>query len=218
MSAATTNIWESIRSNRLALADQMETLSDARANCPSWCEGWRVRDVLGHLVHLAESTRTSMLLDGLRSGTPNRTLNRAAHRLGERSVPELCERLRRSADGRFRVPGVPLAVGLGEVVVHGNDALRPIGSTFGVSPDDSGAVLDAYRRIARLRVPGQPLRLAFRSKDGPRIRLVASDREWSWGRGPEVHGKAVDLVLLLAGRRQVIPHLAGEGNELLASD
>jgi uncharacterized protein (TIGR03083 family) len=218
VSKAAIDIWKRIRSDRMALADRLEPLSDFAVNSPSWCAKWRVRDVVGHLIHLAESTRTSMLLDGLRSGTPNRTLGKAARRLGERPLPELCDRLRRSADGRFRVPGVPVAVALGEVVVHGNDALRPLGSAFEVVPDDLRPVLDAYRRLARLAFRTTAPLLGSRGQVPRtlRIRLVATDMDWSSGEGPEVEGKAVDLVLLLANRPQVLPSLTGEGKMILA--
>jgi uncharacterized protein (TIGR03083 family) len=217
VSKATLDTWERVRSNRLALADRLEPLSDFAVNSPSWCAGWRVRDVVGHLVHLAESTRTSMLLDGLRSGTPSRTLDKAARRAGERPLPELCDRLRRSADGRFRIPGAPVAVGLGEVVVHGNDALRPIGSVFEVLPNDLRPVLDAYRRLARLAFRTTAPLLGSRGQVPRtlRVHLVATDMDWSSGQGPEVEGKAADLVLLLANRPQVLPCLSGEGTKIL---
>jgi hypothetical protein len=153
-----------------------------------------------------------------RSGTANRTLDKAARRLGERPVPELCERLRRSADGRFRVPGAPVAVALGEVVVHGNDALRPIGSTFEVAPDGLRPVPDSYRRLARLAFRTTAPILGSRGQVPRtlRVQLAATDMDWTSGQGPEVEGKAVDLVLLLANRRQVLPYLSGEGKKVLA--
>jgi uncharacterized protein (TIGR03083 family) len=217
VSNAALDILQRIRSNRLALADRLEPLSDSEANGLSWCAGWRVRDVVGHLVHLAESTQTSMLLDGLRCGTPNRTLGKAARRLGDRPLPELCDRLRHSADGRFRIPGAPVAVGLAEVVVHGNDALRPIGSTFEVVPDDLRPVLDAYQRLARLAFRTTAPLLGSRGQvpRTQRVHLMATDMDWSSGQGPEVEGKAVDLVLLLANRPQVLPCLYGEGAKIL---
>jgi uncharacterized protein (TIGR03083 family) len=218
MSRTAIDRWGRISSNRLALADRMETLSDAEANSSSWCARWRVRDVLGHLVYLAESTRASMLRDGLRAGTPNHTLDKTARRLGECPVRQLCDRLRRAADGHFTLPGAPIAAALGEVVVHGNDALRPIGSAFDPDPADLRAVLDVYSRLARLTfrttAPILGGRGAFPRTRG--VRLVATDLDWSVGRGAEIHGKGVDLALLLANRRQVLMSLAGEGKELLA--
>jgi hypothetical protein len=40
---------------------------------------------------------------------------------------------------------------------------------------------------------------------------VATDVDWSTGRGPEVRGKAIDVLLLLANRRQVTTTLTGPG-------
>ena len=42
-------------------------------------------------------------------------------------------------------------------------------------------------------------------------RLVATDADWARGQGPEVKGRAIDLLLLLANRRQVVPLLEGPG-------
>ena len=39
---------------RRQFADQMESLDETVWNSASWLEGWRVRDVLGHLVQGAE--------------------------------------------------------------------------------------------------------------------------------------------------------------------
>jgi hypothetical protein len=41
--------------------------------------------------------------------------------------------------------------------------------------------------------------------------LVATDLDWSRGDGPEVRGKGIDLLLLVANRRQVLPRLEGPG-------
>jgi len=41
--------------------------------------------------------------------------------------------------------------------------------------------------------------------------LVATDLDWTKGSGPEVRGKAMDLMLLVANRLQVLPCLEGPG-------
>jgi hypothetical protein len=40
---------------------------------------------------------------------------------------------------------------------------------------------------------------------------VATDLDWSRGSGPEVRGKAIDLLLLVANRPQVLADLDGPG-------
>ena len=41
--------FDNIRRLRLALCDQLEPLTDDQWDTASLCEGWRVREVLGHL-------------------------------------------------------------------------------------------------------------------------------------------------------------------------
>jgi hypothetical protein len=69
-------------------------------------------------------------------------------------------------------------------------------------PADAVPVLDAYWSRGRMVVHAEP-------QQGRR--LVATDLDWSRGSGPEVRGKAIDLVLLVANRRQVLPRLEGPG-------
>lgn len=191
------------RHYRLAVADAMEVLSEAELATPSWCGGWQVRDVLGHLVHLAEATAATLARDiVLGGGVPNRVLAHKARTFGRRPVAELCSRLRTAASGGFRIPGVPAIAAVGDVMVHGNDALRPVGREFPVRVDDVQPLLDLYRRSARM----------FFKRSAPKnVTLVAEDLAWSAGEGPEVHGRAVDLLLLLANRRQVVDRLSGPG-------
>ena len=194
-------VWPELRSLRGELADRFDALGPDKWEAPSWCSGWRVRDVLGHLVHLAEATQMTMTREVLRAHSPDRALDGAARRLGAEPVPILATRLRQAADGRFHVPGFPAVVTLGEVIVHGSDALRALGEDFNPPAGDVLPVLSLYRRIGRLAFHGS---LAGR-------RLVATDIEWTGGRGPEIRGRAVDLLLLLANRRQVMPCLEGAG-------
>ena len=202
---AAPQFWKELRRLRLELADQIESLPPQWWDAESWCQGWRVRDVLGHLVHLAEATNASMLALQLRSfGSPDRTLDREARRLGNEPVPALAARLRAAAGGRFHVVGSPAVVALGEVLVHGADALRPAGADLEASPPQVVPILDAYRRLGRL---------AFHAAPSRGRRLVATDADWVRGHGAEVKGRAIDLLLLMANRRQVVARLEGPGIE-----
>ena len=200
---ATVDVWSELRRLRCQFADRLEVLDEAALNSPSWCEGWRVRDVLGHLVHLAEATQRSMVRDVVRGGIrPDGALRDAARRLGDNPVPELAGRLRAAAGGRFHVLGTPAAVALGEVLVHGADALRPLGLELEAPPEDVTPVLDAYWRVGRV---------AFHAAPQRGRRLVATDVGWTRGKGPEVTGRAIDLLLLIANRHQAAASLGGPG-------
>ena len=47
------------------------------------------------------------------------------------------------------------------------------------------------------------------------VRLVASDVDWSYGDGPEVHAPAEAIALLLHGRSPRADELSGPGSALL---
>jgi uncharacterized protein (TIGR03083 family) len=182
---------------RRELADRIEALPPQCWDSASWCQGWRIRDVLGHLVWLAEATPFSIwvLLPVRGAGRADRALDRIARRLGREPVPELAERLRTASIGN------PSLRGLGDVVVHAADALRPMGRAFEVSPLEIVPILDVYNGLFG--------RMAFHATPAKGRRLAATDADWARGRGPEVRGRAIDLLLLLANRRQVISPLGG---------
>ena len=122
-------------------------------------------------------------------------------------MPALARRLRAASGGRYHAPGTPPAVAQGEMLVHSADALRPLGLSLDSPPETAAPLLDVYWRMGRLAFHGAPLR---------RVRLVATDLDWSRGNGPEVSGRAVDLLLLMANRRQVIATLGGPGLPVLS--
>jgi uncharacterized protein (TIGR03083 family) len=188
---------------RRQFADRIASLDEAAWDTASWCAGWRVRDVLAHLVKGAEMSYGSLTLDLVRGGfRPDRSVGRAATRLGAEPVPALAERLRRAADRPFHLVGTSEAMGLVDVLVHSADALRPIGLEVDAPPADAPPALDALWKAGRMIVHASP-------QQGRR--LVATDVDWSRGSGPEVRGRGIDLLLLVANRRQVLPDLAGPG-------
>jgi len=192
---------------RHQFADRILALDEQAWDEPSWCSGWQVRDVLAHLVRNAESTSWSLMSDLLRGGfRPDHSLNKAAKRLRGVQVRELAERLRRAADERLRSGGSSKPFGMGDVVVHSADAFRPLGQDVDVAPDVAASVLDAYWDKARMVVHAAPHRGHH---------LVATDFDWSRGSGTEIRGRTIDLVLLVANRRQVLPLLEGPGLEAL---
>jgi uncharacterized protein (TIGR03083 family) len=203
------SVWAKVAASRCGLADALEALSPEQWESASWCSGWLVRDVLGHLVHLAEASQGSMMRDVMRHPIrPDRALDQIARQLGGEPVPTLARRLRQAQHGKFRVVGFPPAVALGEVFVHGNDALRALGQEFEVYPDDAIPILNTYRRFGGM---------AFHARPQRNVRLVATDVQWSCGNGPEVAGRAIDLLMLSANRQQVVESLSGPGVADIAS-
>jgi hypothetical protein len=93
-----------------------------------------------------------------------------------------------------------------DVFAHAADMLRPLGLDEDVDPSIVVPVLPVYRRLRRLAFQGESLR---------GVRLVATDADWTAGDGPELRGRAVDLLLFLANRHQAVEHLSGPGTAAL---
>jgi uncharacterized protein (TIGR03083 family) len=201
VSVGAVDVWQETVGLRLRFAERIESLDETAWNSTSWCQGWLIRDVLAHLVQNAERTYTSLTFDLIRGGFgPDRAMSKAAIRFREIPVPELAGRLRRAADRHFHLPGSTEAMGLADVLVHSSDAFRPVGLEVDAHPASVGPALDALWKSGRLVVHAVP-------HHGRR--LVATDLAWSRGNGPEVRGKAIDLLSFIANRRQVVRRLEG---------
>lgn len=202
-----TDVWPVVRRERIALADDLKGLTEEQWVTPSLCGGWRVRDVVAHLVWLAESSARSAARDALRyPGTVNRSVDKAARDEARLPTDELCDRLRAAADGRFKAPMLPPAVALAEVVIHGEDACRPLEISRSIAPEDLRPCLDLYGRIGFV---------VARSRRARKVRLDATDLDWSRGDGPDVRGPSLELLLVMAGRTAAVDGLEGPGVAVL---
>jgi uncharacterized protein (TIGR03083 family) len=184
--------WQAIRTQRLAVADLLESLDDGEWAHPSLCEGWTVQDVAAHLT-----LQQLGLLDGLgmfaRSpGGMNRVIREAARRqAAETSRSDIVARIRASADSRRHNVGVTYRETLIDALVHSQDIARPLGRRLPIPPE--GAALGADR-VWRRGWPFYPRRRLAG------LRLVATDADWAVGGGPEIRGTMGDLLLVLTGR------------------
>lgn len=202
-------VWGWVAEERLDLADALDDLDPAAWDAASLCAGWKIRDVLGHLVWLAEGNRRSIMTDLSRQlRPPNAAMARIARRHGETEPPVLVSRLRDAAEGRFVAPTQPPAAALGEVLTHRIDALRPVGGTRRAPDERTRTAADAYRNIGLVFGVGRAAR---------KVRFVASDAGWAVGPedGPEATGPGDAVLLALAGRREGRMDLSGPGARLL---
>jgi uncharacterized protein (TIGR03083 family) len=91
---------------------------------------------------------------------------------------------------------------LGEVVVHREDLLRPLGQQGTPSEEAVNACLDMFTR-ASFPVGGK--------KRIQGLRLVATDTGWTHGSGPQVSGPGMSLMLAMTGRAVGLDDLSGDG-------
>ncbi|MFE3545219.1 maleylpyruvate isomerase family mycothiol-dependent enzyme [Nocardia sp. NPDC059177] len=199
--------WRTIAGQRRALADLLVQLTPAELDAPSLCAGWRIRDVAAHVALAPQPPGPlGLLRETVRARGSFHRLN---HDLAVRhadTVPDPAADLARVADSR-RLPVVTNYRNIHyDVIVHAQDIARPLGRTIEVAP--------AAAAVAATRVwtMGWPFwaRRTYRH-----VHLIADDASFTVGAGPEIRGSTVDLLLLLTGRRSVLPLLRGAGLELL---
>jgi hypothetical protein len=98
------------------------------------------------------------------------------------------------------------AIGLTDGMIHQQDIRRPLGLP---------RTIPAERLVPALRTAlFAPTLLGVVRVRG--VRLVASDLDWSFGRGPEVRGPAEAILMTVAGRQAAVGELSGPGQPQLA--
>ncbi len=167
--AADLDVWGAVADERVRLADLLAGVAPEAWAAPSRCAGWSVKDVVAHLVFLAEGTVASVFLTTMRTHpVPSRGTAEVARRLAaSTTADELVDRLRQAAGGRFVVPGLPPTVALGEVLVHRADLGAADGLPAHGADDRLAAVLEAEQRLwFAFGVSRQVRRVRFEPTDG----------------------------------------------------
>lgn len=207
------SVRELLRANDarfLALAGE---LSAAEWSAPCLCDEWTNHEVLAHLVFgyggrlgvlVAEMYRHRGSFDGANTELA-RTL------AATRSPAELLDDFARLAErpqgmGRY----FPRTLFLGDHVTHELDILHALDRQPAIPQAALVAVLNAQVTLPNPFVP------AFRNSLG--LRLIATDAGWKHGsRGPEVIGRADELVSVLGSRPRMLDRLTGDGVAVLAA-
>jgi uncharacterized protein (TIGR03083 family) len=182
-----------VAANFLALADLLESLPAARWDAPSLCEGWRVRELVAHLVMPARYDEPAFMAE-LRDCDFDftRLSNRVASRDAQLPTDEQVALLRAEALHRWTPPGGGSHGALSHVVIHGLDITVPLG--------ESRRSPDATIRIVLDDLTSGGAHAYFGTDIDGRT-LEASDLDWSYGSGPPHRATAEHLVLELTGRR-----------------
>ena len=201
--------WELVDAERKDTVALLESLEPAQWDVPSLCEGWKVRDVAGHISSPANWKVASFMGDLVKGGFNfNKATERDGVRRGQQSTTAILDEFRGTIGKRRKPPGAKVVTVLNDMVVHGQDIRRPLGITRQVPEERVRACLDYVKGM----------NFVFGAKDRiAGLRLVATDIEWTHGDGPEVRGTGEALLMILNGRNNALKDVEGEGKTTLES-
>ena len=195
-----------VQAERKSLAQYLETLAPEQWTRPSWCAKWNVQEVVGHLIAAANITAPHFIAGLIKSGFNfDKVVEHDLVQYATGTPAEVLKRFQGIVGSTRRPPG-PSYIALGEILVHGEDIRRALGSKGDHPREHLVAVADAYRKT------GKPLNGKRRSTG---LRFVADDIDWSAGEGPEVRGPAMSLILTMVGRSRALDDCSGPGVDIL---
>lgn len=196
-----TDIRTAVAGERADLAVLLDELPEAEWDRPTLCEGWRVRELVAHIVMPYRLSTPGFLLGMVRAGGKfDRFADRHARSAAAALSPgELTETLRQNVDHPWKPPGGGDQGALSHDVIHGLDLTVALGIDRQVPAERMRFILDDMN----------PRQVKYFGVDLTGIRLQATDLDWSYGAGEELTGTAQDLLLVLCDRTLPPDHLSG---------
>jgi len=200
------DVLELATAERTDLADFLATLTPEEWMAASLCEGWRVRDVVAHVMSFDGVGVGDMLRRAIRARFSH--VNQVGvDELAALTTDELLSRLR----ARLRPQGLATTFGgrlaLLDVTIHHQDIRRPLGRPRQIPAERLRYVMGDAVRSPEL--PG------WRLARG--LRLVPTDLDWIHGSGPMITGTAEAILMAVTGRASAIGELDGPGAAVLAA-
>ena len=193
----TEDAWRAVADERVELSALLADTDAEAWNRPSPCGDWTVKDVVAHLVVLAEAGNRYAFIarSALIDPRFHKSIDKAARRLSAAAQPhELAARLGEARNGRFLLPFIPAVAALGEVIVHRSDICDALGLPAHAPDERVRAVLDTQSKLWFVFGVSRSIR---------KYRFVATDAEWSVGPldGPVIAATGEQLLHIATGRR-----------------
>lgn len=196
------NVLDLGRDERLDFADFLAGLSAEQWDRPTLCTDWRVRDVVAHIMSYEGMTTAQLVGRFLRGGLMTDRINAlGVADLAGHPSERLVAMVREHAYPRGLGAGFGGRIALTDNMIHQQDVRRALGMPRAIAAERLTVALD-FARFAPL------IRGAWRARG---TRLVATDLDWSHGRGPEVRGPGEALLMVMAGRPDALADLDGPG-------
>jgi uncharacterized protein (TIGR03083 family) len=186
-------LWQHIHTERRALAERLSGLSGADWERPSLCPGWSVLDVAAHVISNPQLRGRHVLAMAARNlgRGYNTMIFREVKRWSRDQTPaRIVADFETYAGSTRHVPLTTSVEPLLDVIVHSQDILRPLGISYAAAPEAIAVAADRARLHASYMGWGR----------AKRFTLVATDHEWTRGKGPVVEGPISELLMLSTGR------------------
>ena len=198
---------ELARGEREEFAALLESLTPQQWDSPTLCDKWRVREVVAHVIGYDPLSRGQLLrrmAKGLVTRGGANTVGVAEY--AGKSPEELTALMREYAVPQGLTSGFGGKIALTDGMIHQQDIRRPLGIPRSIPAESLRIALDfttwAPRLLGALRARG--------------VRLVATDLDWTYGKGAEVRGSGEALLMAMAGRQAALDDLEGPGKAKLA--
>jgi uncharacterized protein (TIGR03083 family) len=207
--------WNDLMWEEMAdLGQLLHELPDDELDRPSLCDGWRVRDVVGHMLfgHTTPMRQMFPVFARHRFSIPKASFEGSKAFASSRTPDELRDLwdavvAQRTKKGVARL--IRPVEGFVDHTVHHQDIRRPLGRPRTVPPQRLVAALDGAVGLSG------PVFSPKKKVAG--LRLAPVDLDWSHGEGPEVRGPAEAILMAAAGRPAALADLEGEGVETLVA-
>jgi uncharacterized protein (TIGR03083 family) len=203
-----TDTREMAREERAEFAELLASLTPEQWEAPTLCAGWAVRDLAAHVVGYDLKGMTGFARSLVRAGlSPDRANRRVVDDLRDLDPPGLVALVRRYETPQGFTAQFGYRIALTDGAIHQQDIRRPLGLPRTIPPERLRAILD-FAMVA------PPIRAFVRTRG---LRLVATDVDWTSGRGTaEVRGPGEAVLMAAAGRADALDELDGPGVATLA--
>ena len=195
-----------VHAERQSLAGFLDTLTPEQWTAPTWCDRWNVQELVGHLTAAGNITAPHFFGGFIKNGFSfDKFVDSDLRQFAQGTPAQVRDRYDQIIDSNRKPPG-PAYVALGEVMVHGEDIRRALGSKGEHPADHLTTLADLYKKT------GPPLK-AKKRLDG--LSMRATDVDWSTGSGPEVSGPCMSLIMAMVGRTGALADCDGPGVDTL---
>jgi len=192
---------------RREFADFLAGLAPEQWDEESLCSQWRVRDVVAHVIGYDKLSTADLAARFVRGAFMVNRINAiGTSDLAARAPEDLIQLFRDHIHPRGLTAGFGGMIALVDGMVHHQDIRRPLNLPRTIPAERLNAVLNFALYVPLIRG-------AWRARG---VRLVATDLEWSHGKGLTVQGPGEALLMAVAGRPDALRQLDGPGKDQLA--